>query len=165
METIVTVLVNYLKAWTKKIATSMNFTYFLFILCAYLSSQSESRFCSDDILKLCRRMMGKELDGLSLKELQQLENQLSDGMQSVKDKKVLRSNTNSGVIGCINLRCHLLNPYKIFYSFPVYGQTQTLLYSKFMHFDIKKNFFWKKNEKELWHDKAHINLNNCIATV
>lgn len=97
----------------------MNFTYFLFILCAYLSSQSESRFCSDDILKLCRRMMGKELDGLSLKELQQLENQLSDGMQSVKDKKVLRSNTNSGVIGCINLRCHLLNPYLIFYSFVV----------------------------------------------
>ncbi|KAG5052304.1 hypothetical protein JHK87_004502 [Glycine soja] len=44
-------------------------------------------FCSDDILKLCRRMMGKELDGLSLKELQQLENQLSEGMQSVKDKK------------------------------------------------------------------------------
>ncbi|XP_040863162.1 agamous-like MADS-box protein AGL18 isoform X2 [Glycine max] len=34
-----------------------------------------------------RRMMGKELDGLSLKELQQLENQLSEGMQSVKDKK------------------------------------------------------------------------------
>ncbi|KAJ7976755.1 MADS-box transcription factor [Quillaja saponaria] len=33
------------------------------------------------------RMMGKELDGLSLKELQLLEDQLSEGLLSVKDKK------------------------------------------------------------------------------
>ncbi|XP_059669554.1 agamous-like MADS-box protein AGL18 [Cornus florida] len=34
-----------------------------------------------------RRMMGKELEGLSLKELQHLENELNEGMLSVKDKK------------------------------------------------------------------------------
>ncbi|KAF7819044.1 agamous-like MADS-box protein AGL18 [Senna tora] len=34
-----------------------------------------------------RRMMGKELDGLKFKELQNLENQLSEGILSVKDKK------------------------------------------------------------------------------
>ena len=33
--------------------------------------------------------MGKELDDLSFKELQQLEDQLSDGVLSVKNKKVL----------------------------------------------------------------------------
>lgn len=32
--------------------------------------------------------MGKELDGLSLKELQHLENQLTEGILAVKDKKV-----------------------------------------------------------------------------
>jgi len=48
-------------------------------------------------------MMGKELDGLSLKELQHLENKLSEGILAVKDKKVLRSNTNSGVIGYFDL--------------------------------------------------------------
>ena len=35
-----------------------------------------------------RRMMGKELDGLSFKELQHLEHLLSEGILSVKDKKV-----------------------------------------------------------------------------
>lgn len=33
-------------------------------------------------------MMGKELDGLKFKELQNLEHQLSEGILSVKDKKV-----------------------------------------------------------------------------
>lgn len=33
-------------------------------------------------------MMGKELDGLNFKELQQLESQLSEGILSVKNKKV-----------------------------------------------------------------------------
>lgn len=35
-----------------------------------------------------RQMMGQQLDGLSLKDLQHLEHQLSEGMLSVKDKKV-----------------------------------------------------------------------------
>uniref|UniRef100_A0AAU7LJC3 MADS36 n=1 Tax=Hippophae rhamnoides TaxID=193516 RepID=A0AAU7LJC3_9ROSA len=35
----------------------------------------------------CLQMMGKELDGLTYKELQQLEKQLSEGLLSVKDKK------------------------------------------------------------------------------
>lgn len=34
-------------------------------------------------------MLGKELDGLSFNELQLLEDQLSEGVLSVKDKKVL----------------------------------------------------------------------------
>lgn len=34
------------------------------------------------------RMNGKELDGLGLKELQDLENQLSEGISAVKYKKV-----------------------------------------------------------------------------
>jgi hypothetical protein len=34
-------------------------------------------------------MLGKELDDLSFKELQHLEEQLSEGILSVKDKKVL----------------------------------------------------------------------------
>lgn len=54
-------------------------------------------------------MKGKELDGLSLKELQHLEKQLSEGILAVKDKKVLRSNTNSGVIDCIIFICNFLN--------------------------------------------------------
>lgn len=33
-------------------------------------------------------MMGKELDGLKFKELQNLENQLTEGILSVKNKKV-----------------------------------------------------------------------------
>jgi len=33
-------------------------------------------------------MSGKELDGLGLKELQDLENQLSEGISAVKYKKV-----------------------------------------------------------------------------
>jgi hypothetical protein len=37
---------------------------------------------------LCRRMSGKELDGLGLKELQHLENQLCEGICAVKNKKV-----------------------------------------------------------------------------
>jgi len=87
---------------------------FSIYLVAYFSSESESNFFSDNILKLCRNMMGKELDGLSLKELQHLENQLSEGILAVKEKKVARSNTNSGVIDCIILICNFLNPYKIF---------------------------------------------------
>lgn len=34
-------------------------------------------------------MMGKELDGLDFKELQQLEHQLTEGILSVKNKKVI----------------------------------------------------------------------------
>ncbi|KAM7500154.1 hypothetical protein LguiA_024568 [Lonicera macranthoides] len=37
--------------------------------------------------KVYRRMMGKELEGLSFKELQHLEHQLNEGILSVKDKK------------------------------------------------------------------------------
>lgn len=33
--------------------------------------------------------MGKELDGLDFKELQQLEHQLTEGILSVKNKKVI----------------------------------------------------------------------------
>ena len=36
----------------------------------------------------CRQMMGQQLDGLSFKDLQHLEHQLSAGILSVKDKKV-----------------------------------------------------------------------------
>ena len=50
---------------------------------------------------LSRRMMGGELDGSSLKELQHLENQLSEGILVVKDKKVPISKTNSSVIDYI----------------------------------------------------------------
>ncbi|KAF3442809.1 hypothetical protein FNV43_RR16726 [Rhamnella rubrinervis] len=44
----------------------------------------------DEVSKLrlaCMRMMGKELDNLNFKELQQLEDQLIDGVLSVKNKK------------------------------------------------------------------------------
>ncbi|KAG5063658.1 hypothetical protein JHK85_004841 [Glycine max] len=55
-----------------------------------MAVEPDTNLLMEEITKLRSaylRMMGKELDGLSLKELQQLENQLSDGMQSVKDKK------------------------------------------------------------------------------
>lgn len=42
---------------------------------------------------MCRRMSGKELDGLGFKELQHLENQLHEGISAVKNKKVQRSVT------------------------------------------------------------------------
>ncbi|KAM7505441.1 hypothetical protein LguiB_004345 [Lonicera macranthoides] len=41
--------------------------------------------------KVYRRMMGKELEGLSFKELQHLEHQLNEGILSVKDKKVINT--------------------------------------------------------------------------
>ncbi|XP_027364327.1 agamous-like MADS-box protein AGL18 [Abrus precatorius] len=52
--------------------------------------EPDTKLLKDEITKLRSayvRMMGKELDGLSLKELQHLENQLSEGILSVKDKK------------------------------------------------------------------------------
>ncbi|KAH1060987.1 hypothetical protein AAZX31_02G174900 [Glycine max] len=55
-----------------------------------MAVEPDTNLLMEEITKLRSaylRMMGKELDGLSLKELQQLENQLSEGMQSVKDKK------------------------------------------------------------------------------
>ncbi|XP_010269745.1 PREDICTED: agamous-like MADS-box protein AGL15 [Nelumbo nucifera] len=50
----------------------------------------EVNILKDEIARLRmanRRMMGKELTGLSLKELQHLEYQLSEGILSVKDRK------------------------------------------------------------------------------
>ncbi|WCJ33437.1 Agamous-like MADS-box protein AGL18 [Euphorbia peplus] len=44
----------------------------------------------DEVSKLrlsCLQMMGKQLDGLSFKEVHQLENQLTQGLLSIKDKK------------------------------------------------------------------------------
>ncbi|XP_019451512.1 PREDICTED: MADS-box transcription factor 23 isoform X2 [Lupinus angustifolius] len=52
--------------------------------------ESDSNLLKDEITKLRSaylRMIGKELDGLSLKELQHLENQLNEGILAVKDKK------------------------------------------------------------------------------
>ncbi|XP_020207051.1 agamous-like MADS-box protein AGL18 [Cajanus cajan] len=52
--------------------------------------EGDTNLLKDEITKLRSayiRMMGKELDGLSLKELQHLENQLSEGIQAVKNKK------------------------------------------------------------------------------
>lgn len=52
--------------------------------------EPDTSLLKDEITKLRSaylRMIGKELDGLSLKELQHLENQLTEGMLAVKDKK------------------------------------------------------------------------------
>ncbi|CAL0321551.1 unnamed protein product [Lupinus luteus] len=52
--------------------------------------EPDSNLLKDEITKLRStylRMIGKELDGLSLKELQHLENQLTEGILAVKDKK------------------------------------------------------------------------------
>lgn len=53
-------------------------------------SQPEVASLKEEVAKLQKgylRMMGKELDGLSFKELQHLEHLLSEGILSVKDKK------------------------------------------------------------------------------
>ncbi|XP_034694802.1 MADS-box transcription factor 23-like isoform X1 [Vitis riparia] len=53
-------------------------------------SQPEVDSLKEEVAKLQKgylRMMGKELDGLSFKELQHLEHLLSEGILSVKDKK------------------------------------------------------------------------------
>ncbi|KAF1860090.1 hypothetical protein Lal_00027943 [Lupinus albus] len=53
--------------------------------------EPDSNLLKDELTKLRSaylRMIGKELDGLSLKELQHLENQLNEGILAVKDKKV-----------------------------------------------------------------------------
>ncbi|XP_028789464.1 agamous-like MADS-box protein AGL18 isoform X2 [Neltuma alba] len=53
-------------------------------------TESDADLLRDEIRKLrlaYLRMMGKELDGLKFKELQKLENQLSEGILSVKEKK------------------------------------------------------------------------------
>ncbi|KAL9319196.1 hypothetical protein ACSQ67_015713 [Phaseolus vulgaris] len=52
--------------------------------------EPDTNLLKDEITKLRSaylNMMGKELDGLSLKELQHLENQLSEGILAVKEKK------------------------------------------------------------------------------
>ncbi|XP_061341782.1 agamous-like MADS-box protein AGL18 [Gastrolobium bilobum] len=52
--------------------------------------QPDTNLLKDEITKLRSaylRMLGKELDGLSLNELQHLENQLAEGILAVKDKK------------------------------------------------------------------------------
>uniref|UniRef100_A0A2C9V758 Agamous-like MADS-box protein AGL18 n=2 Tax=Manihot esculenta TaxID=3983 RepID=A0A2C9V758_MANES len=54
------------------------------------TQSAEVRALKDEVSKLrltCSQMMGQQLDGLSLKDLQHLEHQLSEGMLSVKDKK------------------------------------------------------------------------------
>ncbi|KAK7392924.1 hypothetical protein VNO78_21374 [Psophocarpus tetragonolobus] len=53
-------------------------------------NEPDTNLLKDEITKLRSaylRMTGKELDGLSLKELQHLESQLSEGILAVKDKK------------------------------------------------------------------------------
>ncbi|KAE8098759.1 hypothetical protein FH972_016798 [Carpinus fangiana] len=53
-------------------------------------AQDEVNALKDEFAKLrlaYLRMLGKELDDLSFKELQHLEEQLSEGILSVKDKK------------------------------------------------------------------------------
>ncbi|CAL0329671.1 unnamed protein product [Lupinus luteus] len=52
--------------------------------------EPDSNHLKDEITKLRStylRMIGKELDGMSLKELQHLENQLTEGILAVKNKK------------------------------------------------------------------------------
>ncbi|KAF7804067.1 agamous-like MADS-box protein AGL18 [Senna tora] len=52
--------------------------------------ENDPNILKDEITKLrlaCLRMMGKELDGLNFKEMQQLESQLNEGILSVKNKK------------------------------------------------------------------------------
>ncbi|PNT29784.2 hypothetical protein POPTR_006G048700v4 [Populus trichocarpa] len=54
------------------------------------SNSAEVNAVKDELSKLrltCLQMMGQQLDGLSFKELQHLEHQLSAGILSVKDKK------------------------------------------------------------------------------
>ena len=56
----------------------------------------ESRACTSTFhhlisILISRRLNGKELDGLSFNELQQLENQLNEGIVAVKEQKVLKS--------------------------------------------------------------------------
>ncbi|EEF28945.1 transcription factor, putative [Ricinus communis] len=54
------------------------------------SQSADMRSLKDEVSKLrliCLQMMGQQLDGLSFKDLQNLEHQLSDGILSVKDKK------------------------------------------------------------------------------
>ncbi|KAL3585303.1 hypothetical protein D5086_012170 [Populus alba] len=54
------------------------------------SNSAEVSAVKDELSKLrltCLQMMGQQLDGLSFKDLQHLEHQLSAGILSVKDKK------------------------------------------------------------------------------
>ncbi|XP_012086200.1 MADS-box transcription factor 23 isoform X2 [Jatropha curcas] len=54
------------------------------------SQSEEVTALKDEVSKLrltCLQMMGQQLDGLSFKELQQLEHQLTEGRISVKEKK------------------------------------------------------------------------------
>ncbi|XP_022152220.1 MADS-box transcription factor 23-like isoform X2 [Momordica charantia] len=53
-------------------------------------SDSNTKSSEEEIVKLklsCLQMRGQELDGLSFRELQNLENQLREGIVSIKDKK------------------------------------------------------------------------------
>ncbi|GMN55370.1 hypothetical protein TIFTF001_024494 [Ficus carica] len=47
---------------------------------------------------LSRRMMGKELDGLSFKDLQQLEDNLAEGILSIKSKKEQRAMAENDIL-------------------------------------------------------------------
>lgn len=45
--------------------------------------------CDIFLFWLCRRLLGKDLTDVGLKELQHIEQQLSEGLLAVKEKKVL----------------------------------------------------------------------------
>ncbi|MCD7457212.1 hypothetical protein HAX54_034477 [Datura stramonium] len=60
--------------------------------------EPEVNTLKDEVARLRQvtgRMMGKELDGLDFKELQQLEHQLTEGILSIKNKKVINPSFSS----------------------------------------------------------------------
>jgi hypothetical protein len=63
-------------------------SYMSYVIFVCINSQQESPFL---ILFICgyRRLLGKDLTGLGLKELQHLEQQINEGLLSVKERKVL----------------------------------------------------------------------------
>lgn len=61
----------------------------------FSSSSCFFRICHVELgFRSFRRSIGKDLDGLGFKELQQMESQLTEGLLSVKQKKVIRLNCN-----------------------------------------------------------------------
>lgn len=69
----------------------------IFIILVLGCTSSNYAFLTNLSIFFFSQMMGKELTGLSLKELQHLEHQLTEGILSVKDRKVLTKFKNLNI--------------------------------------------------------------------
>lgn len=68
--------------------------------------------CSHDMMKMCRHYMGQDLDPLSLRELQSLEQQIDTSIKRIRSRKVRQSYIESELLF---LQCHQLISQQVYH--------------------------------------------------